>query len=510
MRTYKKYIILFAGVGLMALQSCKKTIDIQPIENNTSGQFYSNEIEVRQAANGIYARLGRNGTNTDFATDYFFLASENRSDLVYLGGETNAQNDQLDLRKYLLTSNSGIVSSIFARLYQMIKEANNLLYFTKEGEYMRYRAEAKFLRAYAYSELARSFGPTALITQPIENRDAILLPRAPLPEIYALIVEDLNYAAANLQKIYTGADAGRVGSVAAKALLGQVYMTMAGYPLNDATAYAKAETTFSGIITDVTARFGPVYADLFTLANENKYDLFSIQFVSGASNLGSSLPGYITSSASSGSPYPEWVFNSYTTQGQDIRVDTLLIKEMKLSKDLRFKASIDTGFYNAVLTSSNANTRTFVLKNIITKFLEKDNTNSKIKAWNDFPRNFPIIRDADVYLLYAEALIQNGKASQAKEYVDKIRIRAGIGALAAAPTMADIKRERKFEFIGEGRRYFDLVRWGEAEAISTLSAFATHYHSKTNGQLPTKRDLLLPIPQSELNTRNNWQQNFNY
>ena len=181
MRTYKKYIILFAGVGLMALQSCKKTIDIQPIENNTSGQFYSNEIEVRQAANGIYARLGRNGTNTDFATDYFFLASENRSDLVYLGGETNAQNDQLDLRKYLLTSNSGIVSSIFARLYQMIKEANNLLYFTKEGEYMRYRAEAKFLRAYAYSELARSFGPTALITQPIENRDAILLPRAPLP-----------------------------------------------------------------------------------------------------------------------------------------------------------------------------------------------------------------------------------------------------------------------------------------------------------------------------------------
>jgi hypothetical protein len=54
------------------------------------------------------------------------------------------------------------------------------------------------------------------------------------------------------------------------------------------------------------------------------------------------------------------------------------------------------------------------------------------------------------------------------------------------------------------------VRWGEEEAVKTLADFAKHYHSNTNGQLPTKRDLLLPIPQNELNTRNNWDQNFNY
>lgn len=510
MRIHQKYIILFFSLGIMALQSCKDTIDIAPIENNTANAFYANEIEIKQAAIGIYARLGRNGTNTDFATDYFWLASENRSDLLYLGAETSAQNDQLDFRKYMIAPTSGTVSAIYARLYQIIKEANNLLYFSKEGEYMRYRAEAKFLRAYAYSELARSFGPTALITQPIENRAAIQLPRAPLTEIYAQIIDDLTYAANNLQKTYTGAEAGRAGSLAANALLGQVYMTMAGYPMNDATAYAKAESTFAGIITDVTARFSPVYANIFTLANENKYDLFSIQFASGGLNTGSSLPGYITSSAASGSPFPEWTFASYSLQGQDLRVDTALIKEMKLNEDLRFKASIDTGFYNAVLTSGNATTRTFVLKNIVTKFLEKDNTNTRIKSWNDFPRNFPILRDADVYLLYAEALIQNGKAGTAKDYVDKIRGRAGLGNLTGNPTMADIKRERKFEFIGEGRRYFDLVRWGETEAINTLSTFASHYHSNTNGQLPSKRDLLLPIPQDELKTRNNWEQNFNY
>lgn len=506
MKNIKKYMIILAGSALL-MQSCKSTIDIAPIENNTADVFYSNEIEIKQAAIGIYARLGRNSTNTDFATDYFWLASENRSDLLYIAAETSAQNDQLELRKYLTTSSSGTVSVIFSRLYQVIKEANNLLYFTKEGEYLRYRAEAKFLRAYAYSELVRSFGPVALVTTPIENSTAVTLPRAPATEIYAQIISDLQYAAANLQKTYTGADAGRVGSLAANALLGQVYMTMAGYPLNDATANAKAEAVFAGIITDVSARFGPVYAQLFTLANENKYDLFSIQFASGGLGTGSSLAGYITSSASSGTPFPEWMYNSYTLQGQDMRVDSILVKEMKKNRDLRFAASIDTGYYNALSTVTN---RLFIAKNIVTKFLEKDNTNTRIKSWNDQPRNFPIIRDADVYLLYAEALIKDGKAGTARQYVNAIRTRGGLPVLTADPTLDDIKRERKYEFIGEGRRFFDLVRWGETEALSTLSASASYYHSKLNGQLPTKKDLLLPIPQNELKTRSNWAQNFGY
>jgi len=506
MKTLKNYLIVLASSAVL-IQSCKKNIDIAPIENNTSDNFYSSELEIKQAAIGIYARLGRNGTNTDFATDYFWLASENRSDLLYIAGETSAQNDQLELRKYLTTPTSGTVSAIFSRLYQIIKEANNLLFYTKEGEYMRYRAEAKFLRAYAYSELLRSFGPVALITTPVENSEAVSLPRASATEIYAQIIADLQYAATNLQKIYTGADAGRVGSLAANALLGQVYMTMAGYPMNDASAYAKAETVYTGIIGDVTSRFAPVYAQLFTLANENKYDLFSIQFASGGLNTGSSLGAYTTSGASSGSPFPEWLYSTYTVQGQDVRVDSTVVKQMKASKDLRFLASIDTGYYSAL---STVTTRVFVPRNIVTKFLEKDPTNTKIKAWNDQPRNFPIIRDADVYLMYAEALIRNGKAGAARQYVNAIRTRAGLAILAADPTLDDIKRERKLEFIGEGRRYFDLVRWGETEAISTLSAFTAYYHSKLNGQLPTKKDLLLPIPQNELKTRSNWTQNIGY
>lgn len=505
MKALKIYIVsLIASVSLF---SCNEDIiDITPIENNTSNSFYANEIEVNQAAIGIYARLGRNGTNTDFATDYFWLASENRSDLLYIAAETSAQNDQLELRKYLISANAGTVSAIFARLYAIIKEANSLLARTNEGEYTRYRAEARFLRAYAYSELARSFGPVGLVTAPIENTEAVKLPRESLDKIYAQVISDLEYAAANLPNFYTGAQAGRAGSVAAKTLLGQVYMTMGGYPLNDATAYAKAETVLSGIISEVDGRFAPDYSKLFILSEENKHDIFSIQFSSGNNGTGSSLPGYITSSSSSGSPFPEWTYSSYNTQGQDMRLDSILIREMKTNKDKRLAVSIDTGFWS----STNVTTRTWVAKNIITKFLEKDNSNTLIKAWNDFPRNFPILRDADAYLLYAEALVRNGKADLAKPFVDKIRTRGGLPSLAVAPTLDDIKRERKYEFIGEGRRYFDLVRWGETEAVNTLAAFTAHYHANTTGQAPTKKDLLLPIPFNELKTRTNWEQNFGY
>lgn len=501
----KKYSILLFIIGIS--HSCKDILDVKPIENNVSNSFYSSELEIKQAVTGIYARLGKNGTNTDFATDYFLLASEDRSDIRYLGGgETSAQNDQLDLRKYLITPFSGTVVNIFSRLYSLIKEANNLLAHTAENEYLRYRAEASFLRAYAYTELARSFGPVAIVTRPIENAEAIALPREPLEVVYAQIIQDLEYAAANLDPIYTGADAGRVGSLAAKALLGQVYMTMAGYPLNDHSAYEKAETTLAGIINEVNQRFNPDYSTLFTLENENKYDLFSIQFASGNLGLGSSLPGYITNSGSGASPFPEWTYPTYSQQGQDLRVDSVLVNEMINNKDKRLAASVDTGYWSSLNTAN----RTWVSRNVITKFLEKDNTNEKISSWNDFPRNFPIIRPADVILLYAEALIMNNKATEAKMYVDQIRTRAGLPLLPGSPTLDDLKRERKFEFIGEGKRFFDLVRWGEEEAINTLSNFARHYHANTNGQLPTRRDLLLPIPQNELNTRSNWTQNEGY
>ncbi|GAB6011876.1 RagB/SusD family nutrient uptake outer membrane protein [Viscerimonas tarda] len=512
MKNLKLIIVL---LSTLICSSCVDDLDITPVENNVAGSFYTSELEVNQAAIGIYSRLGKYATgatvqNEDFPTIYYLLASEDRSDIRYLVGQTSAQNDQLELRKYLITPNSGTVSNIFSRLYAMISDANTLLARTPENAYLRYRGEAQFLRAYAYAELARSFGPVALVTKPTENSVAVKLPRASLDDIYAQVIADLLAVSANpeMEDVYTDTQAGRVGRLAAKALLGQVYMTMSGYPVNDPNAAANAVGVYAPIIAQVETRFAANYADIFTLPNENKYDLFSVQFASGGLNVGSSLPGYITNSGAGASPFPDWTYASYGQQGQDLRIDSILVNEMIASNDKRLFASVDTGYWG---NRSHAD-GTWVTRSILTKFLEKDNTSTSIKAWNDFPRNFPIIRPAEVLLYYAEALIATNRATdpETARLINKVRDRAGLLPLSHTPTLADIKIERKHEFIGEGKRYFDLVRWGEAEAVQTLTDFARHYHSATNGQLPTKRDLLLPIPQNEMKTRTNWENNFGY
>jgi hypothetical protein len=145
----------------------------------------------------------------------------------------------------------------------------------------------------------------------------------------------------------------------------------------------------------------------------------------------------------------------------------------------------------------------------MTKFLVKDIDKARVLASNDFDVNFPIVRTADAYLLYAEALVGTGQASMAKEWVDKVRVRAGIDPLATDPTMEEIFTERRKEFIGEGKRYYDLVRQGEAVFVNTLKVFVEHYEltSTYPGTTPTAADMLLPIPQPAMLVHPDWEQN---
>ncbi len=495
------------------LMGCSDAINIFPVENNTTDQFYKDEFELKQAIMGVYARLGRNGTNTDFPTDYYLLSSEGRSDNWYSANIPNAQRDQSDLRYFQVTDVTSLNQTNYSRLYQLIKDANYLLKNSSE-EYSRFHAEARFLRALAYFELVRGYGEQPIIDHPITNAEAKGASRQPLTDAYSFIIADLEFAANNLEDFYEGEDAGRVGSIAAKCLLGQVYTTMAGYPLKEDKAYEKAELVLKEIINVVEDRFAPNYADIFDVSKENKYDLFSVQFASGGQSLGSSMAAYVTTSAGSSTCFPEWAYVGYSQQGQDFRVDSLLIKQMKNENDLRLETSVAPGFWSTVEHGYTAKDSSdyFVERDILIKFLTKDNTNNTIKGWNDYPLNYPILRPADAYLLYAEALINNGKASEARKWINEIRKRAGINLLTKNPTMDDIIYERRCEFLGEGKRYFDLVRMGESTFVKTLKDFSDNYGHVTvlGANNPDKRDMLLPIPLTVMNIHTSWEQNFGY
>lgn len=502
-------LLATAFAAVCGFTSCGDVLDIYPVENNTADQFYKSEYEMNQAVMGMYARLGRNGTNTDYPTDMYYQASESRSDNLYYATMANAQRDQVDMRTFQCTDNTSLNTTIYGRLWEIVTDANTLLAKSDES-YTRFRAEAKFMRALAYFDLVRAYGPQPIVDRIISAQKAPSFERKPIAEVYQFIIKDLTDAAADLEPFYTGDDAGRVGAVAAKCLLGYVYVTMAGYPLNDTQAYAKAVETLAPIMTDVKARFASNFADVFSLANENKYDLFSVQFSSGGSGLGSSLPAYITQSGGKTTCFPEWAY--YSQQGQDFRVDTLLVNDMVAAGDKRL-CSIAQGFWT---TTKHGYTRQDTLSSyddrcVIVKFLVKDNTTTTIKAWNDYPLNFPMLRPADAYLLYAEALVATGRAGEAAPWLNAIRERAGLSDIAN-PTVADIMRERRVEFLGEGKRYFDLVRMGKDTFLNTLKAFSDHYqHVKVmNASDPTEKDMLLPIPLSVMSIHTTWKNNDGY
>lgn len=508
----KTKVYIVALMIACVLCSCNDLIDIYPVENNVADTFYSSEFEINQAVMGVYARLGRNGGNQDFPTIYYFMASEGRSDNLYYAALANAQRDQVDLRNFAVTDMTATNEDIYARLYQIITDANMLLQRSPE-QYARYRAEASFLRALAYFELVRAYGPQPVIDRPVLNEDAKKMDRQPIENVYKLIISDLEYAGNNLEAFYTGEEAGRVGSVAVKCLLGEVYVTMAGYPMNDRSAYQKAESTLESIMDQVKTRFSPDYSSVFDVNKENTYDLFSVQFASGNQGLGSSLAGYLTE-GSGGVMIPEWFYSGYHLQGQDFRVDTLLVKDMKKRGDKRLETSIAEGYWDTTehgFTPEDS-ARHYKERCMMIKYLVKDNTNKTIKAWNDYPLNYPILRPADAYLLYAEALINNNKASLAKEWIDVIRQRAGLSPLDHTPTMEDVMYERRCEFIGEGKRYFDLVRMGKDTFVSTLKDFSDHYEhvTKMGANNPSEKDLLLPIPLTVMNIQASWTNNPGY
>lgn len=130
--------------------------------------------------------------------------------------------------------------------------------------------------------------------------------------------------------------------------------------------------------------------------------------------------------------------------------------------------------------------------------------NNKDAGWDvdlNFNNNYRVYRYAETLLNAAELLLlTGGDAAKATQYVNMVRQRAGIAALASV-NINDVLNERHMEFVGEGKRYWDLVRSGKApQVLVAKSAF-----NRTNGWTESKK--YLPIPQGELSADPNLVQN---
>ncbi|MFT3844941.1 MAG: RagB/SusD family nutrient uptake outer membrane protein [Lacibacter sp.] len=489
----KKLIYIFSALTLI-VSSCTKKLDQVPISSATTATFYTQKQDFITASNAVYNSLRA-------WPDRQLNLSETRSDNLYAVSDGGVRDwEGINSFHKTIASNPYVIEAWNAN-YNGIYKANVLLdQLTKNGSVitdaplkLRIEAEAKFLRAFFYFDLVRWFGKVPLIDKPVTANEALEISRSNVADVYALIISDLQFAAANLPDTYAAADKGRATKWAAKGILAEVYMTRSGptYSIEGPglglNEWGQALTLLNEIIASTRFSFLSSYSSIFSYTNENNAEVvFDIQYVSGLSPVvGSTFPWVL-------SPDPWFQANGKIAMGGlTIRpVSTNLLNSYDAA-DTRKAFCIQAGYtYNGV-----TETRSFFKKMV-------DLTKAPATNRLDWPLNFIALRYTDVLMLKAECILRGatgGTQAEVDAIVTQVRNRAGIAGTASGITLAQLLDERRKEFAAEGCRWHDLVRSGNIEAIMT--AFDTSDDVLNAMQPFNKNYIIYPVPQTELDVK---------
>ncbi|AEV97749.1 carbohydrate-binding protein SusD [Niastella koreensis] len=480
----KRIISISVVAGI--LFSCNKLTE-DPASVTVAGQFYKTSADAIAAVSAVYSTL-----NSDPAGDFpiygrnlNLLICNGGDEMVFSPSNTNPDVRALGTATYVPVNDR--IRKIWQQHYYGISRANvaidNIAPMAIDTTVReRLVRESKFIRALLYFNLVRLFGDVPLVLHDPTSVDVNSLKtgRTSKDSIYQQIIADLT-AGFNLPKSYSGADIGRATSGAAHALLAKVYVTKRDWP-NALVELQKVVT--AGTFTNATGVYGynlfTNFKDAFQKATKNGIEhLFSVQF---ETNLGARNSQQFISSGAFSS------FNPAVYAG-DIPADSSIYQLFDAS-DARRAVT----FFTTLVNSSTGQTVNFGAPRW-NKFI--DYSISPLSSQAQSGLNFPVIRYADVLLLYAETLneLNGGPTPDAYSAINKVRTRAGIANLTTALPQAAFRDsvflERRKEFMLESNRWFDLSRRGGSYLYDALKKFP----AKTGAAL---RDTLYPIPQVEI------------
>ena len=459
---FYKYILLIMLVSLSII-SCEDELDILPITEKSANNFFSNEAEIESAIAGAYGQLQNGGL---YGLDLIGVGEISGEDSF----EEIAANDggrfgQLD--DFSTNPGNDLVGDIWRESYEGIQRINVVLNRITDIEFENQElktnrvGEMKFLRALLYYNLVRLYGDVPLVIEETESPfDFFGQGRTPSAEVYTQIQNDLQDA---IQDLPLEKSPARPAEGAARALLADVQMTRGNS--------AAALTNLEAVVNSGEYELMSTTSEIFGVANEGNAEiLFEVQFASGFN-----ADGRIE-----GSPAASQFRPSGTTanaKGHNLPTQAFIDS---------YEAG-DTRLDDYVAVDPDANPFYFTTK------YEVSST-----GVNDGGSDHLIIRFADVVLKYAEVLNENGQTPEAIIQLNRVRTRAGLAGTTAT-SQADVEEairlERRFELFGEGHRWFDLKRYGNAVAV--MNAFFESTGATTRID---ENNLLLPIPQSQIDT----------
>ncbi|NAS12295.1 RagB/SusD family nutrient uptake outer membrane protein [Poritiphilus flavus] len=511
-------IIGFLGLLLFTV-SCDDFLEEEPRDQQSVDQFFAEPGQAESAVNFLY----QNGVPEMFLSQGVFRGSDAMY-LQYLSGffdnEFNGQERQVDLAQQLAISPTEIdreLNRIWQNLYQGISGANLAIANIpdtpglSDDERNDLTAQASFFRAFAYFYLVRMFGDVPLIIQPVDGLDEVFVPRAPVSEVYAQIVADLNVAttAGSLPSGNMVENGFRITTETAQMLLSEVYLTMSGFPLSDDN-YANSATAIRAVIN--SGDFSLVPHDLDgggnvipessaynkmrqakTLANDY---IYQIEYEAGIRS----------------SPYPQWSFpasvsgsvgSAYANIQNAYGPRPALYDQYDQNLDLRVQ---EKQYFHTTFTTADNEEITFP----VTPYIWLDEEPFFNSAQSS--QNLRVYSYPEALLIAAEAIARSeGVTAEAVDYLTQVRaraywttdpetIRAGLAVLSVGDFVEEVWKERNRELIFDQKLWFDMVRTrlypaganGDVTFINLVGA------QNTFGQTFQEKHLLLPISISEM------------
>ncbi|MGY5355756.1 RagB/SusD family nutrient uptake outer membrane protein [Wenyingzhuangia sp. IMCC45467] len=461
MKNIKFITVVF--LALFAVSCSEDFLSPLPSSSIAADGFYTNEEELEAGIVNIYDGIqGVNDTDSDsnHSTQVEFYLTEMRSDNTRT---KSGEGEAAQFETYTVQATNGIVADYYRSMYNVIYRANVVIGSLDAAGSKRdqIEGEAKFLRAYAYFNLVRLFGDLPLVDRVIDPLETeVAFTRKPTTDIYALIVSDLTTATTALTD---GGSKNRASKAAAEALLAKVYLTTGNY--------SGAQTLCESIMNPTRGfKLEADYKDIFYTEGNDEV-IFAIGYIGNNVNESQNFSA-------------EWLNSVGRTSGvnyvtADVRNAFATYGGVERSKYAFRQDAGQTTQYQVVKYLPNGDASLGI---------DPTSTDPTL-AGNDWI----VLRYADVVLMHVEAILAGGDSTTSSNAIASfklIRDRANL-TTPAIITKEDLLNERRVELAFENQRFYDLVRFGEAQNV--LSAFST-----ANGYSFTGNDLLLPFPNREI------------
>lgn len=465
----KKNIVYTLFIISLILGSCTKELNQDPITSKDLSVFLKNETEVEEYVNAVYANLQFSGLYGLYMPAIGEIPSDNTFDEV----PANDAAIYGDLDQFKTIPTNDLLAQNWRDSYKCIQKANvvlgridNITYQSTTTKNARV-GEMKFIRALIYFNLVRTFGDVPLsLTETTDPNAFFGQGRTPAAQVYNQIKKDLTEAITVLPASTT--QPGKVIKTAAQALLGKVYLTLKDY--------ANAKTQLDLVVSSAAHTLMANPSLVFAITNENNKEIiFAVQFAAG-----------VNGNTEGSTMYQQFSPSATVSGAKGHNLPTKSLYNLYASYDLR------KGAYVALASTGAPYSNKLARPTLIT----------------DGASDIVVLRYADVLLMLAEAENELSNTTPAITYLNQIRIRAGL-TVTNATTQVDIRTaielERRFELVGEGHRWFDLLRTGNA--VSVMNAWFT-----ANNILITidNHNLLMPIPQGQIDTDPSIKQNLGY